>query len=167
MMRGLMPMEPIAIPVLAHINSVIIPIVALLIPIVVVPTAMIVRLAQRSREMAHLERMKALEMGRDLSGETPGRTLARVASKIGAGVPAFSLGFALVASLVLDRRDAEMAWAAAGIIACSGVICGGMLALVSFKFLCQAQQAAHASYSGMARKPAFDPDAYDSVGSRG
>src|SRR4051794_24667652 len=156
-------MEPFVIPVLAHMDSVMIPIVALLIPIVVVPAALLARLAQRSREMAHVERMKALELGRDLSGEGAGRTLARIAAKIGAGVPTFALGFAYLASLTLDRRDAEMVLVAAGIIGFSAVVCGGLLALLSLKLLCRPHHASH-EYASAVHKPAFDPDAYDHVG---
>ncbi len=42
-----------------------VPIIALNIPLVLVPTILIVKMRMRSRELEHRERMRALELGRD------------------------------------------------------------------------------------------------------
>ena len=170
-------MEPSLIPVLAqhmadapaapmfsgvHPAAIIIPIVALMIPMIVVPTPLCVRQARQKREMEHRERMKALEFGRHLPGDEPEWSPARVALKIGAGVPLGSMGIAWLANATLDN-SAEVAWMAAGFIGFAGVICGSLLAIKAFGM---SYQPSH-GYGDAARKPAFDPDAYDHVGGRG
>ena len=168
-------MEPMLIPVLAQqvinvaaegeaVSQVIIPIVALLIPIIIVPTALGIRFAQKNREMEHLERMRALELGRPMLDDEGEPTPMGFALKIGAGVPASAMGIAWIASLTLHNTDlSHGAWQAAVAIAAVALVCGTVLALRAFGL-------AHQLQSGRAeadRKPAFDPDAYDHIGSRG
>ena len=56
----------------------IIPIVAMAIPIVLVPVVLGIRHARLERELEHAERMKALELGRTLPEDEPWWTPPRI-----------------------------------------------------------------------------------------
>jgi hypothetical protein len=172
-------MEPFLIPLFAqqmaeHVEpaatsistvALVLPIVALMIPIVVVPTALGVRLAKQKREMEHRERMKALDIGRSLPGDEPEWSPARIALKIGAGVPLGVMAIAWLANLTLGRAG-EGAWQAASFIGLAAVIGGTVLAIKAINLAYQPHQDQH-GYDNAAHKPAFDPEAYDHVGTRG
>lgn len=175
-------MEPSLIPVFAQqmINlqpepaasaftaapAIIVPLFAMLIPIVVVPTALGIRYARQKREMEHRERMKALEVGRPLPGDEPEWSPMRVALKIGAGVPVSVMGIAWLANLTLGNNSALTIWQTAGYVSIVAVISGAVLALKAFALGPQPRQDSR-GHADAARKPAFDPDAYDHVGTRG
>jgi hypothetical protein len=113
---------------------------------------------RRKRELEHIERMKALELGRTLPQDEPWWSPARIAWLIGAGVP---LGAFL--SVGLASRSVgyhEGMWIAAAMVGISGVISGSILA---------GQSLAHRKSSpGFdAAKPDVDEDAYDVVSARG
>ncbi|WP_435020514.1 hypothetical protein TA3x_001870 [Tundrisphaera sp. TA3] len=137
---------------------------AMLIPIVIVPTAMIIRSSQKKREMEHRERMKALEFGRTLPGDESEWSPMRVATKIGAGVPLGLMGIAWLTSMTVRDRDViQAAWVGGGAISFIAVICGAILALRAFGL----DHRLRLAQDEAARKPTFDPDAYDHVGTRG
>ena len=137
-----------------------IPIVGMLIPIIIVPTAMGIRHARFLREVEHAERMRALELGQSLA-EDRGCTRMDVAMAIGAGVPVGSLGVAWLAGqsspLLIEPLSVT-----AGVVGLGGVICGTFLAT---RRLANRDQPIPTGKAD--EKPAYDPDAYDVVGSRG
>ena len=137
-----------------------IPIVAMLIPMIIVPTALGFKHARFLREKEHAERMKALELGRTLA-EDESWTPANIAVAIGAGVPLGSLGIAWLAGQT-SPFVAQPISVAAGIIGLGGVICGTILAL---RHSSTRHQQAFPYQSE--EKLAYDPDTFDVVGSRG
>jgi hypothetical protein len=141
-------------------ESIVIPIMGMSIPIIIVPTVMAFKHARYLREVEHAERMKAMELGRTLPGDEP-LSPASIATAIGAGVPLSSLVLAWLADLTSGGRSGEAVWVAAGAVALGGLICGTILAYRHF-----ATRPQPATYQE-APKPEYDPDAYDVVGRRG
>ena len=150
-------------------SPILIPVLALLIPIVIVPTALWSRHRLRVREMEHDERIRAMELG---VGMVPRKTEiswpgAAVCLGIGAGVPVGSMLVAWLATMTSDVGE--------------GVF--GIPLVISFGAIWTASSLANRMMgindelesvapnrpqpTQPAGKPAFDPDAYDVVGSRG
>jgi hypothetical protein len=144
-------------------HAVIIPIFALLIPMVIVPTALGLKHARFLREMEHTERMRALELGRRLPQDEVGWTPARICVAIGAGVPVGVFFCAWMASQAIGYH--EEVWTMAGGVGITAVICGSVLA--GRHFTQHARAGSGASLDDMNRKEPLDADAYDVVGSRG
>lgn len=137
-------------------------VMALAIPMVVVPVALVMKYLARRREQQHLERMRAIEMGHAPVGSDfwPAVT----ALMIGAGVPLGACLLALVSTLIMRDEDvAKPAWIVAGIIGGAGVVGGTVLASVLLAI--RRRQPPQAPLS-MHHKPAFDPDVFDPVGHR-
>ena len=143
-------------------DPLIIPIVALVIPIIIVPTAMGIKHARFLREVEHAERMRAMELGRPLD-EDETWTPAGIVVTIGAGVPVASMLIAWLASRsygIAGGSVVESIWKMAGMVGLGGVICGSILAS---QMLMKRDQPAPA----VDEKPEFDPEAFDVVGRRG
>jgi len=142
-------------------DAIAIPIMALLIPIIIVPTALGIKHARFLREVEHAERMRAMELGRTLAGDESWSP-ASVAVLIGAGVPIASMVIAFMAGKSFhDAGQIEAMWRTASMVGLGGVICGTVLASQHFS---RRDQAVVVSRD---EKPAFDPDAFDVVGRRG
>lgn len=141
-------------------NDLIIPLAGIVMPILLVPSIMAMRLRSRKREWEHLERMKALEMGVPVPGNEP--WLARVCMAIGAGVPIVSFVLAWIANE--SGPNGEIAWASATLVGGMGIVCGTILASRLLTSRNRAQAALRTERNG---KPLFDPDTYDVVGRRG
>jgi hypothetical protein len=137
-------------------DAYIIPIVGMLIPIIIVPTALGFKHARFLREVEHAERMKAMELGQTLPEDQPW-TPAHIAVAIGAGVPIAAMFIAFIAAP--KAGSSEGVWMATMLIGVAGVIGGTVLASMQFS---KRDQAAASD-----EKPAYDPDAYDVVGRRG
>lgn len=143
-------------------DPLIIPIVALLIPIIIVPTAMGIKHARFLREVEHAEKMRAMELGRGLA-EDESWTPAGVAASIGAGVPIAAMAIAFVTMRAThDPRTIDSITMMATTVGLGGVICGTILAVKQF-----ASRDKAAPAETFAEKPAYDPDAFDVVSSRG
>jgi hypothetical protein len=142
-------------------DPLLIPIIALAIPIVVVPTALTFRHKRLERELEHAERIRALELGRTLPRDEPWWAPARIAVAIGAGVPIGVFGVAFLASQTL--RDPEPVWIAAGTVGLAGVVGGTFLAWRSLMHGARSKPAASMGWS----KPYVEDDAFDVVGQRG
>ncbi len=127
--------------------------------IVVVPVVSGLRHAARERQLEHIERLKALEMGRPMPGDAPWWSPGRVAVTIGAGVPIGVFGVVWLAILTTGT-DGSFAWPAAGGVSLAAVICGTILAV-------HLPQQSIAQNQSRIEKPAFDPDAYDIAGHHG
>jgi hypothetical protein len=140
-------------------NPLVIPIVALLIPLVVAPVAMGLKYARYERELEHTERMRALELGRPLPGDADWWSPAKLCAGIGVGVPVGVFFCAWMATQSAGFRDGI--WAGATAVGMSGVIAGSVLT------------ARHLSHRARAEAPLYpkpyvaDADAYDVAGSRG
>jgi hypothetical protein len=134
-----------------------IPLTALSIPIIVVPTALAFKHARRVRELEHLERMRAIELGRALPGDESWSIPARIAVAIGAGVPIVSMIIAFLESQQQGYRFET--WFFCGCTAIAGVIGGTLLASRHLFASSEAERPAS--------KPVYDPDAFDVVSSRG
>jgi hypothetical protein len=144
-------------------TEVLIPIVGMLIPIIIVPTALAMKQAQRARELEHAERMRALELGRTLPQDENGWSPPRICVAIGAGVP---IGVFLCAWLASQSGgQPELIWPMAGGVGVTAVICGSLLAARHFTLRAEAEIGTHAADSN--GKTPIDADAYDVVGSRG
>lgn len=141
-------------------NDLIIPLAGILMPVVLVPSIMAMRLRTRKREWEHLERMKALEMGVPVPGNEP--WLAKVCIAIGAGVPITSFVLAWIANE--SNSNGEVAWASATVIGGMGLVCGTIL---TSRLLTSRNRARDAMRGERNGKPLFDPDTYDVVGRRG
>lgn|GEM_PF-1728524 len=148
------------------IDPLLIPMAALNVPIVIVPTALVMRHLRRSRELKHIERMKALELGR--LPEDGGRhsSMAWVSIAIGAGVPVGVFGFSWLATLGEIRRDSEavaMLWFAAMVVS---VFCVWMASKIAGVHLRQPSNSM-ADVSDFTKVELDDVDAFDVVSRRG
>jgi hypothetical protein len=142
-------------------EEVIIPIIALSLPIVIVPTVLFFKHQGRKRELQHLERMRAIELG--VSPQNPGSLFwpSLAALGIGAGVPCFAILFGFLSAV--SRPGQEEIWTPLMILGVASVISGAALGT---KMLGLREDGA-ANLPGIVGKPEFDPDAYDTVGQRG
>ncbi len=138
------------------IDPLILPLAALGIPIIVVPTALAFKHAAKLRDLEHAEKMRALELGRFNPGDGEWTTNGRIGAGIGAGVPIVAMLAAMMASLEVGFH--QEIWLSSGLVGVAGVICGTLLAALSRSVAPAAQSLA---------KPVYEPDAFDVVGSRG
>jgi hypothetical protein len=116
------------------------------------------RSERRKRELEHIERMRALELGRTLPQDEPWWSPLRIALLIGAGVP--SVAFLSAGLTTLAAGYHESMWIAVGMTGISSVICGSILAG-------QSLNRQKTSEPLDAPKPYVDEDAYDVVSARG
>ncbi|MGP0067824.1 MAG: hypothetical protein ACLQGP_30040 [Isosphaeraceae bacterium] len=147
----------------------IIPIVAILMPLVLVPTVLVLKHRHRRREWEHRERIKAME----LHMPAP-RGFGAVSSKgvaaIGAGVPIASVLAAFLTGVVGEPVLIDgvpilpvLAWSCAALISVGALTTSLILAFMHARAAEKAQSIAQVDYG----KPVFDPDELDVVGSRG
>jgi hypothetical protein len=147
-------------------NPLWIPIVGILMPIVLVPMIMLLKHRTLGREWQHKERMKALEMGASLPSSTAGGSVVA----IGAGVPIASVIAAAVTTLAYESSSGGdevpvygIAWGCAFLISILGMVSALVLAHIQGR----AHKEIESLHAMRDAKPAFDPDAYDVVSSRG
>jgi hypothetical protein len=153
-------------------DPIFIPIVAIFMPLALVPTILVLKHRHKRREWEHLERMKAMQTQLPLAVQHAigGGAVAA----IGAGVPAISVvGAVLTTGLTVDTSHGDDAIAAYGIVwGCALLISVGafitsfILSVMQFRARKEADASAAASAAYAATKPAFDPDAFDVVSSR-
>ncbi len=143
-------------------------IVAVAMPLVLVPVIMILRyvLGRQERQHQHEERLRAMELGRPLPGSNAGPALTCIA--IGALVP---IGAFFCVWMVSLRGDVDvMAWIAAMIVSIVAVVSSLRLASTLFEGGSQPEPTPSDRLVGEPRinnKPSFDPDSIDVVGRRG
>jgi hypothetical protein len=142
-------------------NALVIPILALVIPIVLGPVALGLRHARLLREREHEERMRALELGRTLPQDESWATPGRICMAIGAGVPVGVFVCAWLATAAVGFR--EGIWLPAMSVAVTAVISGSILSGKHFAQRAEAERGGSEAFA----KQAFDADAYDVVSSRG
>ena len=136
------------------------------------PIVLRFRRERRKRELDHIERMRALEVGRPYPGEKrinlaalpPSAIPYMIAVAIGALVPVAVFGCALISTLIGGfHKDT---WIAAGMVGLASVISGSILAGTVFQSS-QSTGESENSRSIFNSKPHVDEDAYDVVSSRG
>jgi hypothetical protein len=138
---------------------VLIPIVAILMPLVLVPTVIVLRQRDRRREWEHRERMKAMEMGLPVPGTEV--WASRVAIALGA---VMHVGVFAIAWLATLTTTVDEVWIAATLVGGAGVLSGARLASRAIWGRHRAEQ--EGQRSGLAHahaKPQFDPDAYEAI----
>jgi hypothetical protein len=124
----------------------------------VLPITLHHRHERRKREMEHIERLKALELGRTLPQDEPWWSPLRIGLLIGAVVPVGVFSCVGLASLATGYHE-EM-WLMAGLVGTAGVVCGSFTVGHSV-------QAGKVSSLPVGIKPGVEEDAYDVVSSRG
>jgi hypothetical protein len=139
--------------------------------VVTLPIFLHFRGERRKRELDHIERMRAIEVGRAYPGELKNSLLAfpqwavpyLISLAIGAAVPLGVFICAFLATLLGGfHKDV---WVASGMVGLGAVICGTVLASGAFKTTSGLASDHSASYADS--KPLIDEDAYDVVSSRG
>ena len=138
-----------------------IPLAGIALPLVLVPTILAFRQIQKKREYQHLERMKALETGRSVPGES-NWPQAFVCAAVGAGVPIAAFLFTFLAWVNRSGTPGEI-WVAPAVVSLGAVM--SSMGLVSSLFASDKSKAK--IDPGLNGKPVLDPDAYDVVSSRG
>jgi hypothetical protein len=113
---------------------------------------------RRKREMEHMERMKALELGRTLPQDEPWFSPLRIALLIGGAVPLGAFTSVGLATAAVGFHDGM--WLAACIVGTASVISGSTLAVQSLK-------PRETALSPSDLKPYVEEDAYDVVSARG
>ncbi len=143
------------------IDPILIPLAAIVLPVILVPIILGMRHERYKRELEHAERIRALELGRTYYKDESWWTLPRISVAIGAGVPAAVFFCAWQASESMS--DAEDVWIAACFVGLAAVISGSLLAGRHFFRRDESAPVAD-SLTGKSR---LDADAYDTVSSRG
>lgn len=142
-------------------EDVLIPLAAIGLPMLLVPSILTFRHVAKKRDLQHIERMKALETGRPVPGESYWPQ-AFVCTAIGAGVPVASFLLTLMAWVSRHGTPPEI-WIAPTIVSFIAVAGGVHASTTMFR----PSRAATPTDAHLNGKPSFDPDAYDVVGSRG
>ena len=126
---------------------------AIVFGMIVLPIYWGIRLARRGQEIAHTERMRALELGQPVPGlkEEPHRPGPTIAIAVPLGV----FGIAFVAA---GRDHNPAVWIAAALVGVAAVICGTLLTLFA--------PAAPPAPGDAAAKPIIDREAYDDLAQR-
>jgi hypothetical protein len=152
------------------VDPLIIPVVGILMPLVLVPTVMVLKHRYKRREWEHLERMKAMSSSQPLT-RLGGWAGSGGVAAIGSGVPIAAVLGALVTTLnwqpstLDDVSVPAIAWGCAVLISAGGFLTSLLLALLQARTQQRLDSAASADLEHA--KPAFDPDTFDVVGSRG
>ncbi|QDV35762.1 hypothetical protein [Tautonia plasticadhaerens] len=142
-----------------------IPIVAILMPLFLVPTVMVLRQASRKREWQHRERMKAMEMGLPAPGAEAWSGRAAIA--IGAAMPVAVFVVGWFANMTTHNDDV---WVPVALVGGAGVLGGLRLAGKNIGSMIRPTPRPQPRPSAFARgtaKPPFDPDAYDAIARHG
>ena len=151
-------------------DPLIIPIVGILMPLLLVPTILVLKHRHKRREWEHLEKMRAMNGPHPLT-QLGGWAGTGAVAAIGGGVPMVAVMGALVTSLNWepmipgDFSVPAVAWGSAVLISAGGLFTSYVLAHLQARTQRQIDSAAVAERH--AEKPVFDPDTFDVVGSRG
>jgi hypothetical protein len=149
-------------------EGLIIPLAGIMLPLILVPTIITLKQRFKKREWQHQERLRALDLGLP-AGEQEPRLGAGTVTAIGAGVPVASVLAAFLTSVSIhsDNHDflevLAVTWGCAFLISSAALV----TSLVFGIMLMRSRKAAEVSDGFATAKPAYDPDAYDVVSSRG
>lgn len=149
-------------------EELIIPLAGIMMPLVLVPTIIVLVHRHKRREWYHQERLRAIETG--LPPSLPDRTLGGgTVVAIGAGVPIAAVLTAWMTIMSVSESHPDympivgVAWGCAFLI-CTGAF---ITSLVLGVLLMRSSKPAEAVNQFAASKPPCEPDAYDVVASRG
>ena len=117
------------------------------------PIILGIRSEARRREMEHLERMRAIEVGRPFADEPGWWTPARMAIGIGIGVPIGVFAIGLIAAETSGA--APFIWPSAAAVGVAAVICGTILAVRI--------PSTETKSTTSPIKPLINPDIYDAA----
>jgi len=149
-------------------EGLIIPLSGIMMPLVLVPTIILLVHRQKKREWHHQERLRALEMGLPVSGpdRMPG---GGTVIAIGAGVPIASVLTAWMTTISVSDSHPDYMPIIAVAWGCALMISSGALitSLVLGVLLMRSRKPAEPVDQFAAIKPAYEPDAYDVVSRRG
>jgi hypothetical protein len=146
-------------------DPVIIPIVAILMPLVLVPTILFMKHRHQRREWEHLERMRSLDRSVPLPTGNDAAKSSGVAA-IGAGVPIASVIAAFLTCVSAEVRSGDEIPMAGIAWGCAVLISVGAMA-TSLLLQARARRQSDSDASQVAKSAIYDPDAYDVVSSRG
>ena len=149
-------------------DPILVPVTALMIPIIITPTSLWLRHRLKVRQMEHEERLRAMELGVVPQGDRISWPGALVCATLGGGVPVGTLIVTWLATLSNNEIPTEI-WFVPVVISLPAVWAAKGLAerMLSPSKGSQAGASARVQADRAAGKSAFDPDAYDVVGSRG
>jgi hypothetical protein len=149
-------------------EGLIIPLAGIMLPLFLVPTIIFLVHRQKKREWRHQERLRALDMG--LPAPEPDRALGGGSVvAIGAGVPLASVAAAWMTTISVSDSHPDympivaIAWGCAFMISCGALITSLSLGVMLIRSRKGAEPMGHFTSA----KPAYEPDAYDVVSSRG
>jgi hypothetical protein len=149
-----------------EMNALWIPILGIMMPLVLVPTIMILKHRTLRKEWEHKERMQAIEMGLPPGSTHVGGSIAAV----GAGVPIAAVIAAVMTTLSYSSPEGEevavlgIVWGCTLMIGAIGMITSLFLAHMHTRVRKGTESSHNIARNG---KPAFDPDAFDVVSNRG
>ena len=149
-------------------ESLIIPLCGIMMPLVLVPTIILLVHRHKRREWHHHERLRALEMG--LPAPAPDRRLGGgTVVAIGAGVPIAAVLTAWMTTMSVSDSHPDYMPIIAVTWGCAFMISSGALitSLVLGVLLMRSRKPAEPVDQFAAIKPAYEPDAYDVVSRRG
>lgn len=153
-----------------HIDPLSIPIVAILMPLILVPLLMIMKHRYKRREWEHLERMQAID-SRHPQVRPVGWVGSGGVAAIGAGVPAVAVLGAFLTSYFRHSpypdHVTSIAWVCAVFISAGGLLTSLALAFLQSRTVLKLDSNAREDREFDHAKPAFDPDTFDVVGTRG
>ncbi len=145
-------------------EALIIPLFGIMMPLVLVPTIILLVHRHRRREWHHQERSRALEMG--LPVPPPQQPLGGgTVTAIGAGVPVAAVLAAWMTTMSVPQshdylETIAVAWGCAFLISTCALITSLVLAILLMRSNKPVNQFT-------AMKPGYEPDAFDVVSSRG
>jgi len=151
-------------------EGLIIPLCGIMMPLVLVPTIILLVHRQKKREWHHQERLRALEMGLLASGpdRMPG---GGTVIAIGAGVPIASVLTAWMTTISVSDSHPDympivaVAWGCAFMISSGALITSLVLGVLLMRSRKLAATEPVDQFAAI--KPAYEPDAYDVVSRRG
>ena len=137
-----------------------VPLAAIALPVILVPTILSFRHAARKRDNQHRERMKALETGQPVPGEAAWPAAVACAA-VGLGVPIGSFFLTWMACLTVPNLPAPV-WIAPAAVSLVALMSAGQIAETLGR-----RSRTPSKPAIDAKPPMYDPDAYDVVGARG
>jgi hypothetical protein len=149
-------------------EALIIPVVAILMPLVLVPTIITLKHRHKRREWKYQERLRAMDLGLQPVDSGPRLSGGSVVA-IGAGVPIASVIGAIFTTLSVPYHNPDylpiiaVAWGCAVIISTAALLTSLVLGVLVMR----ASKAAQSADALASLKPSFEPDAYDVVSRRG
>jgi hypothetical protein len=147
----------------------IIPLAGIMLPVILVPTILMLSHRIKKREWQHKERLRALELGIPSAADHEPRLGGGTVTAIGAGVPAASVLAAFLVSESVSETLPDyipilaITWGCAFLISTVAIIAALALGIM----ILRATRSAQAGDAFATAKGPFEPDAYDVVSSRG